>query len=57
MKAITKLFIAVLGIGFLLASLYLGIAFYYRKGFSFGTTVNGLNLTGMSMEEAEAVLQ
>lgn len=56
MKAITKLFIAVLGIGFLLASLYLGIAFYYRKGFSFGTTVNGLNLTGMSMEEAEAVL-
>ena len=56
MKAITKLFIAVLGIGFLLASLYLGIAFYYRKGFSFGTTVNGINLTGMSMEEAEAVL-
>ena len=56
MKAITKLFIAVLGIGFLLASLYLGIAFYYRKGFSFGTTVNGLNLSGMSMEEAEAVL-
>ena len=56
MKAITKLFIAVLGIGFLLASLYLGIAFYYRKGFSFGTTVNGLNLSGMTMEEAEAVL-
>lgn len=56
MKAITKFFIAVLGISFLLASLYLGVAFYYRKGFSLGTTVNGLDLTGMTMEEAEAVL-
>lgn len=55
-KAITKLVIAVLGLGFLCASLYVGIAFYYRKGFAFGTTVNGIDLTGMTMEEAESAL-
>ena len=56
-KAITRLFIAVLGLGFLFVSLYFGVAFYYRKGFAFGTTVNGINLTGMTMEEAEQALK
>ena len=55
-KAITKPVRAVLGLGFLCASLYLGIAFYYRKGFALGTTVNGIDLTGMTMEEAESAL-
>lgn len=35
---------------------YLGIAFYYMDGFSFGTWINGVYCTGKSVEEVNAEL-
>ncbi len=35
---------------------YLGIAFYYTQGFSFGTWINGIYCTGKSVEEVNALL-
>lgn len=35
---------------------YIGIAFYYMQGFSFGTWINGIYCTGKSVEEVSALL-
>lgn len=40
----------------LCAAGYLGIAFYYMDGFSFGTWINGVYCTGKSVEEVNAEL-
>lgn len=40
----------------LCAAAYLGIAFYYTDGFSFGTWINGVYCTGKSVEEVNAEL-
>lgn len=40
----------------LCAGVYLGIAFYYMDGFSFGTWINGVYCTGKSVEEVNGEL-
>ncbi len=40
----------------LCAGAYLGIAFYYMEGFSFGTWINGVYCTGKNVEEVNAEL-
>lgn len=40
----------------LCAGVYLGIAYYYMDGFSFGTWINGVYCTGKSVEEVNAEL-
>lgn len=37
--------------------MYLGLAYYYRDGFSYNTWINGVYCTGKTMEEVNAELQ
>lgn len=57
-KALLKGFlIGVLLILFSVVCMYLGLAYYYRDGFSYNTWINGVYCTGKTMEEVNAELQ
>lgn len=56
MKTGKKLRCVVILLILLLAAAYLGIAFYYTEGFSFGTWINGVYCTGKSVEEVNEEL-
>lgn len=51
-----------IGIGILLIiisilMMYLGLAYYYREGFSYNTWINGVYCTGKTVEEVNAELK
>ena len=54
--AIRNTFIAILGVVIIGAALYGCVAIYYTGGFAYGTVINGSDITGMSIEEANSVL-
>lgn len=54
--AIRNSIIAILGVVVLGISLYGCVALYYWGGFAYGTVINGTDLTGMSIEEANSIL-
>ena len=54
--AIRNTFIAILGAVIICVALYGCVAIYYTGGFAYGTVINGSDITGMSIEEANAVL-
>lgn len=57
-KALLKGFlIGVLLILLSVTCMYLGLAYYYRDGFSYNTWINGVYCTGKTMEEVNAELQ
>ncbi len=56
MKTGKKMRRAVILLILLCAGAYLGIAFYYMDGFSFGTWINGVYCTGKSVEEVNEEL-
>lgn len=57
-KALLKGFlIGVLLILLSVVCMYLGLAYYYRDGFSYNTWINGVYCTGKTMEEVNAELQ
>lgn len=49
--------LSVIAAAVIAAAFYLGIGFYYREGFSFGTYINGVYCTGKSVEEVNAELK
>ncbi len=55
-KYIQLISIFILIIIFLLGLLYIGLAVYYRNGFSYGTFINGIYCTGKSVEEVNKEL-
>lgn len=55
-KKIRKTGIAAAGIFFLLAVSYVGLAEYYKDGFSYGTWINGVYCTGKTVEEVNEEL-
>lgn len=55
-KTIRKTGIAIAGIIFLLAVSYIGLAEYYKNGFSYGTWINGVYCTGKTVEEVNEEL-
>ena len=54
--AIRNTFIAILGVVIIGIALYGCVALYYTGGFAYGTVINGSDITGMSIEEANSVL-
>ncbi len=55
-KTIRKTGVAIAGILFLLAVSYVGLAEYYKNGFSYGTWINGVYCTGKTVEEVNEEL-
>ena len=55
-KTTKRLFLAVLIVLLCLLTAYLGLAFYYREGFSLNTWINGVYCTGKTVEEVNAEL-
>ncbi len=49
--------LAVIAVFLLLVGAYFAIGFYYQKGFSFGTYINGIYCTGKSVEEVNEELK
>lgn len=57
MKKFAKVFCILILVCVLFASLvYLGLAYYYRDGFSYGTYINGVYCTGKSVDEVADIL-
>lgn len=50
------LFISVLSVVIILGLVYLGLGYYYRDSFSYGTTINGVYCTGKTPTEVDAML-
>lgn len=55
-KTVRKTGIIIAGILFLLAVSYIGLAEYYKNGFSYGTWINGVYCTGKTVEEVNEEL-
>ena len=55
-KTVRKTGIAIAGVIFLLAVSYIGLAEYYKSGFSYGTWINGVYCTGKTVEEVNEEL-
>ena len=55
-NAFRNILIAVLGVVLISFAMYGCVALYYYGGFSYGTVVNGVDITGMSVEEANKEL-
>lgn len=57
-KALAKGFgIGILVIIISVLCMYLGLAFYYRNGFSYNTWINGVYCTGKTLDEVNEELQ
>ena len=57
-KALAKGFgIGILVIIISVLCMYLGLAFYYRDGFSYNTWINGVYCTGKTLDEVNEELQ
>lgn len=55
-KTVRKIGITIAGVIFLLAVSYIGLAEYYKNGFSYGTWINGVYCTGKTVEEVNGEL-
>lgn len=55
-KTVRKIGMLLAGIIFLLAVSYMGLAEYYKNGFSYGTWINGVYCTGKTVEEVNREL-
>ena len=57
MKVLLKRFICIIGVlTGILTALYTGLSVYYADSFSYGTWINGIYCTGMSISEANEKL-
>jgi len=55
LKKLVKVLLILLLCAFILAGgIYVGLGYYYRDGFSYGTYINGVYCTGKSVEEVDS---